>query len=89
MSPDRKLITIFGGTGKQGGSVAHSLLQNPDFRVRVITRNAQSDASRKLAALGADIAQGDGFSGAWGAFVNINSDDKVCMADATSTKPSY
>ena len=98
MSPDRKLITIFGGTGKQGGSVAHSLLQSPDFRVRVITRNPQSDASRKLAALGADIAQGDGFSGdemlsafsgSWGAFVNINSDDKVCMADATSTKPSY
>ena len=88
MGSDRKLITIFGGTGKQGGSVAHSLLQNPDFGVRVITRNPQSDASRKLAALGAEIVQGDGFrgdemlsafSGSWGAFVNINSDDKVCV----------
>ncbi|GAB1195929.1 hypothetical protein APSETT444_005194 [Aspergillus pseudonomiae] len=85
MSSDRKLITIFGGTGKQGGSVAHSLLQSPDFRVRVITRNPESDASLKLAALGAELAQGNGFSSddmlsafssSWGAFVNINSDDK-------------
>ncbi|OGM47878.1 nmrA-like family protein [Aspergillus bombycis] len=95
MSSDRKLITIFGGTGKQGGSVAHSLLQNPDFRVRVITRNAESDASLKLAALGAEIAQGNGFtsddmlsafSGSWGAFVNINSDDKVFATEDGPTE---
>ncbi|KAE8415646.1 hypothetical protein BDV36DRAFT_220920 [Aspergillus pseudocaelatus] len=95
MGSDRKLITIFGGTGKQGGSVAHSLLQSPDFRVRVITRNPQSDASRKLAALGAEIVHGDGFrgdemlsafSGSWGAFVNINSDDKVFATEGGPTE---
>ncbi|GAB1205850.1 hypothetical protein APSETT445_004529 [Aspergillus pseudonomiae] len=95
MSSDRKLITIFGGTGKQGGSVAHSLLQSPDFRVRVITRNPESDASLKLAALGAELAQGNGFSSddmlsafssSWGAFVNINSDDKVFTTEGGPTE---
>jgi nucleoside-diphosphate-sugar epimerase len=92
MTSDRKLITIFGGTGNQGGSVARSLLHNSDFQVRVITRSPQSDASQKLAALGAEIVQGNGFrsgemlsafSGSWGMFVNINSDDKVCKLHVT------
>ncbi|KAM4065658.1 nmrA-like family protein [Hirsutella rhossiliensis] len=79
-------IAIFGATGKQGGSVAQSLLQNPSFRVRAITRNPSSEASRTLASAGAEIAQADGFheeeilaafQGSWGAFVNLNSDDKI------------
>ncbi|KAF7587661.1 hypothetical protein BBP40_006891 [Aspergillus hancockii] len=95
MTSDRKLITIFGGTGNQGGSVARSLLHNSNFQVRVITRNPQSDASQKLAALGAEIVQGDGFnskemlsafSGSWGAFVNINSDDKVFATEDGPTE---
>ncbi|KAE8350015.1 hypothetical protein BDV28DRAFT_49572 [Aspergillus coremiiformis] len=97
MSSDKKRITIFGGTGNQGGSVAYSLLQNLDFRVRVITRNPQSDASRKLAAQGAEIVQGNGFSSeemlsafsdSWGAFININSDDKGAKALATGDGPT-
>ncbi|KAB8236939.1 hypothetical protein BDV23DRAFT_168803 [Aspergillus alliaceus] len=95
MASDHKLITIFGGTGNQGGSVAHSLLQNLAFRVRVITRNPQSDASQKLAAQGAEIVQGNGwssedmlsaFSDSWGAFVNINSDDKAFAAENGTTE---
>jgi uncharacterized protein YbjT (DUF2867 family) len=80
-------IAVFGATGNQGGSVARSLLQNPSFRVRAITRNPSSEASQALASLGAEVVQADGFRseemrtafrGVWGAFVNINSDDQIC-----------
>ncbi|KAJ6119518.1 hypothetical protein N7523_003798 [Penicillium sp. IBT 18751x] len=80
------LITVFGATGNQGSSVVRSLLQNPSFRVRAITRNPSSPASQALAAAGAEVVQADGFraeeiraafEGSWGAFININSDDKV------------
>ena len=79
-------IAIIGATGNQGGSVARSLLQNPSFRVRAITRNPSSESSLTLASSGAVVVQADGFhpegmraafQGAWGAFVNTNSDDKI------------
>lgn len=79
-------ITIFGATGNQGGSAARSLLQNPTFQVRGISRDPNSDASKKLAEQGAEVVQANGFDFAqmvaafqdsWGAFVNINSDDEV------------
>lgn len=82
------LITVFGATGNQGGAVAKSLLQNPSFKVRALTRNPTSAASQSLLAQGAEIHQANGFSsesmleafsGTWGVFVNINSDDKVCL----------
>ncbi|KAL3446314.1 hypothetical protein BJX65DRAFT_296341 [Aspergillus insuetus] len=80
------LITVFGATGNQGGAVVRSLLQNPSFKVRALTRNPNSPASQELATQGAEVRQADGFSsesmvnvfsGSWGAFVNINSDDKA------------
>ena len=80
------IVAIFGATGNQGGSVARSLLQNQSFQVRAITRNASSESSLALASSGATIVQADGFhreamlaafQGAWGAFVNTNSDDKI------------
>jgi uncharacterized protein YbjT (DUF2867 family) len=80
------LIAVFGATGNQGGSVALSLLQNPSFKVRALTRNPNSLASQSLASSGADVVLADGFNssemlaafhGAWGAFVNLNSNDKV------------
>ncbi|EAW25743.1 NmrA/HSCARG family protein [Aspergillus fischeri NRRL 181] len=80
------LITVFGATGNQGGAVARSLLQNPAFKVRALTRDPNSPASRALAAQRAEVHQADGFSresmlkafaGSWGVFVNINSDDKA------------
>ncbi|KAJ5738140.1 hypothetical protein N7493_001295 [Penicillium malachiteum] len=86
MTGSKPLITVYGATGNQGGSVARSLLRNPSFRVRGITRNVDSKASQLLKALGTEMVQGDGFdqgsmeaafSGAWGAFVNMNSDDKI------------
>ncbi|OOQ90415.1 putative NmrA family transcriptional regulator [Penicillium brasilianum] len=84
------LITVFGATGNQGGAVAKSLLQNPSFKVRALTRNPTSAASQSLLAQGAEIHQANGFSsesmleafsGTWGVFVNINSDDKEFKPD--------
>jgi nucleoside-diphosphate-sugar epimerase len=88
MTSSTHIITVFGATGNQGGAVARSLLKNPSFKVRALTRNPSSAASQALAAQGAQIHQANGFSsesmveafrGSWGAFVNINSDDKVCQ----------
>lgn len=84
-----KLITVFGATGNQGSSVCRSLAQNPEFKVRAITRNPQSDASRQLSALGVEIVSADGwnseqmveaFRGSWGAFINTNSFDPVGLS---------
>ncbi|KAF7716746.1 NmrA-like family domain-containing oxidoreductase [Penicillium ucsense] len=90
MTVSTPLVTVFGATGNQGGAVAKSLLQNPSFKVRALTRNPSSAASQELASLGAEVRQADGFSresmlqafsGSWGVFVNINSDDKSFNPD--------
>lgn len=82
----KNIITVFGATGNQGGSVARSLVKNPAFHVRGLTRNSDSDASKSLASMGIEMVQTDGFSSdqmkialrdTWGLFLNINSDDKV------------
>jgi Predicted nucleoside-diphosphate-sugar epimerases len=86
MDPMRKIFTVFGATGNQGGSVCRSLIQNPEFHVRAITRNPDSDASKQLSALGIEVIKADGwkaedmvraFQGSWGAFVNTSSYEPV------------
>ncbi|KAJ5980898.1 hypothetical protein N7481_008196 [Penicillium waksmanii] len=81
-----KLITVFGATGNQGGSVARSLVKNKAFHVRGVTRNLQSESSSALSVLGVEMVQADGFNpdqmkaafqDTWGIFLNINSDDKI------------
>jgi nucleoside-diphosphate-sugar epimerase len=93
MSATTPLITIYGATGNQGGAVARSLLKNPSFRVRALTRNPDSPNSKALAEKGAEIRAANGlnqesmtgaFEGSWGAFVNINSDDKVVIPSTYS-----
>lgn len=83
---ESKLITVFGATGNQGGSVARSLVKNKAFRVRGVTRNLDSESSNALRTLGVEMVQADGFSpdqmkaafqDTWGIFLNLNSDDKV------------
>lgn len=73
-------------SGRQGSSVVRSLVQNPTFHVRAITRNPSSSKAKELASLGAELVKADGFnrqelqhafSGSWGAFVNTNSEDPV------------
>ncbi|PYH85266.1 NmrA-like family protein [Aspergillus uvarum CBS 121591] len=86
---DTKIITVFGATGRQGSSVVRSLVQNPQFQVRAITRNPASTKAKELVALGAEVVQADGFNreqlavafaGSWGAFVNTNSEDPELAA---------
>ncbi|XP_019619300.1 PREDICTED: nmrA-like family domain-containing protein 1 [Branchiostoma belcheri] len=50
-----KLITVFGATGSQGGSVANALLEDQDFKVRAVTRNASSDKAKALQEKGAEV----------------------------------
>lgn len=50
-------IVVTGATGVQGGHVARVLLAK-GHRVRAVTRNASSDAARKLAAMGAVLVEG-------------------------------
>ncbi len=54
-----KTILVFGATGAQGGGVARALLARGVFKVRALTRKADSPAAEALRALGAEIVQGD------------------------------
>lgn len=80
------LVVVYGATGSQGGSLVRSLIRNPNFRVRAITRNPASQSAQQLSQLGVDVVQADGWKkeqitaaceGAWAAFVNTNSEDPV------------
>lgn len=86
----QKLITVYGATGNQGGSVIASLLQNKTsgFSLRGITRSVESDKAKALAEQGVEVVKADGFvkeqvieafRGSWGVFINTNSDDPVSM----------
>ncbi|WP_270087231.1 NmrA/HSCARG family protein [Sphingobacterium sp. SYP-B4668] len=52
---DKPLITIVGVLGKQGFSVALSLLESGRYRVRGITRRVHSPEALKLTELGAEL----------------------------------
>ena len=57
----RKIITVFGSTGAQGGGLVRAVATDPDseFSVRAVTRDVNSDKAKALAALGAEVVQGD------------------------------
>ncbi|CAG7556009.1 unnamed protein product [Fusarium equiseti] len=88
-----KIVTVYGATGSQGGSVVQSLLQDKSqsFKIRGITRNPDSEKAKGLASQGVEVVKADGlvkeevveaFRGSWGVFVNTNSDDpSVNQAD--------
>ena len=74
------LILVTGATGQQGGATARELLK-AGHKVRAMTRNPEGDAARALAALGAEVVQGDlndvaslerALAGAWGVFAVQN-----------------
>ncbi len=78
-SSNPKIIAVVGATGAQGGGLARAILEDPDseFTVRAITRDANSDAARELAAKGAEVVEADledpqslrrAFEGAYGAY---------------------
>ena len=76
---EKKLITVIGATGAQGGGLVRAILDDPDgeFRVRAVTRDSSSDKAKALAELGAEVVAADVedveslkrvFDGAYGAF---------------------
>ena len=75
----KKIITVFGATGAQGGGVARAILadSNSPFSVRAVTRDINSDKAKELAQLGAELVVADiddaasvekALQGAYGAF---------------------
>ncbi|KAH6682211.1 NmrA family transcriptional regulator [Plectosphaerella plurivora] len=58
-----KLLTVFGATGNQGGSVIDAVLANPvlskEFTIRGITRDASKAAAKDLASKGVEIVTAD------------------------------
>jgi uncharacterized protein YbjT (DUF2867 family) len=78
-SEQKKIIAVMGATGAQGGGLVRAILADKDgpFRVRAITRNADSEKSKALARAGAEVVAADvddpkslerAFAGAYGAF---------------------
>jgi len=79
----KKLITIFGATGAQGGGLARAILAEPDgdFAVRAVTRKPDSNAAKALSQAGAEVVAADlddaasvarAMQGAHGAFCVTN-----------------
>ncbi|XP_078687411.1 nmrA-like family domain-containing protein 1 isoform X2 [Branchiostoma floridae x Branchiostoma belcheri] len=73
-----KVVTVFGATGSQGGGVANALLEDPKFKVRIVTRSASSDKAKALQERGAEVIEGNfddasslerALQGAYGTFV--------------------
>ena len=52
-----KLITVFGATGQQGGTVARALKRSGTFKVRGVTRNPDGDKAKALQALGIEVVK--------------------------------
>ncbi|MCM3879244.1 MAG: NmrA/HSCARG family protein [Vicinamibacterales bacterium] len=75
-----RTVLVTGATGKQGGAVARAL-KGKGFKQRAMTRKPDSDAAKRLAAVGVEIVQGDlndagslkkALSGVWGVFAVQN-----------------
>jgi uncharacterized protein YbjT (DUF2867 family) len=54
-----KLITVFGATGTQGGSVVEALLQDKSVKIRGVTRNVNSEAAKSLLSKGVEVVTAD------------------------------
>ena len=76
---NKKIIAVIGATGAQGKGLINAILNDKsgEFAARAITRNANSDKAKELAALGIEVVEADvddkdtivkAFKGAYGAF---------------------
>lgn len=58
-----RILTVFGATGKQGGSVIDVVLASPELRstytLRGITRDTSSAKSQDLTKRGVEMVQGE------------------------------
>jgi uncharacterized protein YbjT (DUF2867 family) len=79
----KKIITVVGATGAQGGGVARAILadKSGEFSVRAMTRNPDSEKAAALRSAGAEIVAGDfedagslrrAFEGAHGVYCMTN-----------------
>ena len=77
--PEKKIITVVGATGAQGGGLVRSIMLDKasPFTARALTRDVNSEKARALAALGAEMVAVDvddleslkrAFAGAYGAY---------------------
>jgi uncharacterized protein YbjT (DUF2867 family) len=75
----KKIISVIGATGAQGGGLVQAILddRSNEFAVRAITRNKNSEKARALAKQGAEVVEADvsdknslirAFDGAYGAY---------------------
>ena len=55
----KKVIAVIGATGSQGGSVCKTMLSEPSWHVRALTRDTNSSKSQALAKQGAELVQAD------------------------------
>jgi uncharacterized protein YbjT (DUF2867 family) len=83
MDKNRDIILVSGATGNQGGAIARQLLAY-GYQVRAMTRNPDGEKAKVLAALGAQLVQGDlddrqslerAMKGAWGAYAVQNNQE--------------
>lgn len=55
----KKILVVFGATGKQGGSVVRSILGDAkakqEWSIRAVTRDASKASAQALATLGAEV----------------------------------
>jgi uncharacterized protein YbjT (DUF2867 family) len=79
----KKIITVVGATGAQGGGVVRAILadKSGEFGVRALTRHPDSEKATALGSAGADVVAGDlddlqslrhAFEGAHGAYCVTN-----------------
>lgn len=75
----KKIITVFGATGAQGGGLVRAIAADAgsEFSVRAVTREPESDKAKALAGPNVEVVYGDlsdaasvqkALDGAWGAF---------------------
>ncbi|SMO79063.1 NmrA/HSCARG family protein [Solitalea koreensis] len=58
---NKRIITVFGATGAQGGGLVRAILadKNSGFKVRAVTRNTNSEKAKALEQLGAEVVAAD------------------------------
>jgi uncharacterized protein YbjT (DUF2867 family) len=55
----KRVVTVFGATGMQGGSVVSALLADGNFAVRAVTRKPNDPKALALAKRGVEVVQAD------------------------------
>jgi len=75
----KKIITVFGATGSQGGGLVRAILNDKksEFAARAVTRDKNSEKAKALSKMGAEVVEADvdnmasinqALKGAYGAF---------------------